>query len=410
MKILHVSTLSSGGAFNAAYRLHEGLLETGFDSTFLTLKENQFSGGINFPAFGKYGLSLNKRLLNKVGIQSLKSAERARAYKNLGADIEAFSSPNTDYQLGKYIIDHIKPDIINLHWCANFIDYEEFFGSLNLPVVWTLHDEQPFSAYWHYSNDRLDSKKAKEIEVDYLEIKNRAIEDFENKLTIVAPSQWLLDQSKSSPLFQSHPHKLIRYGLNANVFKPTKELPKSFSHEQIDPEKIKLLFICQSVSNPRKGMGTLLDALSQLKPAHYQLIAVGEVSPEIQKDLTLDTVFTGSISDPLELAKVYNYCDAMVIPSKQDNLPNTMLESLACGTPVIGTPAGGISEILKNPIFGILSETHDAVDLAKAIRSFSAESFERKVIAELAHQIFDLEKQAKEYTTVYNNLLEDKKV
>jgi glycosyltransferase involved in cell wall biosynthesis len=410
VKVLHISTLSSGGAFNSAYRLHKGLLDTGVASSVLTLSQSKADDLVAFPSFGKYGLSIKNRVLNKLGIKALKAKKRVEDYNKLDTWIEAFASPSSDYKLGKYIVDHLKPDIINLHWCANFLDYGEFFDAVNVPVVWTLHDEQPFSAYWHYSNDRNATAVAREIEEEYFRIKAEGLAKFKKQIQIVAPSQWLLNESKGSKLFASLPHQLIRYGLETNIYKMTDELPKSFVIDQAKEDKIKLLFICQSVANPRKGMGTFLDALSQLNPAHYQLIAVGEVSPEIQKDLTLDTVFTGSISDPLELAKVYNYCDAMVIPSKQDNLPNTMLESLACGTPVIGTPAGGISEILKNPIFGILSETHDAVDLAKAIRSFSAESFERKVIAELAHQIFDLEKQAKEYTTVYNNLLEDKKV
>jgi glycosyltransferase involved in cell wall biosynthesis len=410
LKILHINTLASGGAFNSAYRLHKGLLDIGVESSVLTLSQSKSDDLMAFPNFGEYGLSIKMRVLNKLGIKALKAKKRVEDYNKLDTWIEAFASPSSDYTLGKYIVDHIKPDIINLHWCANFLDYQEFFGTVNVPIVWTLHDEQPFSAYWHYSDDRVATNASQEIEEEYFRIKAEGLAKFKKQIQVVAPSQWLLNESKGSELFASLPHQLIRYGLETNIYKMTDELPHSFVIDQAKEDKIKLLFICQSVANPRKGMGTLLDALSQLNPANYQLIAVGEVSPEIQKDLTLDTVFTGSISDPLELAKVYNYCDAMVIPSKQDNLPNTMLESLACGTPVIGTPAGGIAEILKNPIFGILSETHDAVDLAKAIRSFSAESFERKLISDLAHKAFDLKKQAKEYLSVYNNILEDKKV
>lgn len=410
MRVLHVSSLSTGGAFNSAYRLHQGLQEIGVESSFLTLSPLKSEGPIQFPNFGKYGLSVCKRVLNKVGFRDLNAVKRVKDFKSIDEPIEAFTSPFSDYKVGQYIIDRIKPDLINLHWCANFIDYNEFFDSASVPIVWTLHDEQPFSAYWHYSEDRIETVVARELEEKYLKMKTKGLSKFNQQIQIVAPSQWLLNKSKKSRLFRDYPHQLIRYGLDTNIYKLVFDAPASFEISSNNLDKVKLLFICQSVSNQRKGMGVLLDALTQLDADKYQLIAVGEVSRVIQDKLDMSIVFTGSITDPNELAKVYNYCDAMVIPSRQDNLPNTMLESLCCGTPVIGTPAGGISEILNNPTFGILSESHNYSDLAKAIHSFSHRHFDASIISDEAARLFKLDNQANRYLAVYKDLLKEKKV
>jgi glycosyltransferase involved in cell wall biosynthesis len=410
VKILHVSTLSSGGAFNAANRLHQGLKINGVDSVFLTLKKHSSSDGLTFPAFGLYGLTVKKRLFSRLGLRPLSSLDRLKDYEGLGKKVEAFALPSSDYSLGGYINRFLKPDIINLHWVSNFLDYKEFFSSVNVPVIWTLHDEQPFSAYWHYSNDRIQTPEAKEIEKRYFKIKDEALNSFHHQLSIVAPSQWLLDQSKNSPLFKDYTHKLIRYGLDTDVYRMTQALPKSFDSDQIAKDKVKLLFICQSVSNQRKGMKVLLDAFSQLDKNKYQIIAVGEANEEFKMELSPSTIYTGSVSDEEELARIYNFCDAMIIPSKQDNLPNTMLESLSCGTPVIGTPAGGIAEILLNPELGILSESHDPADLASAIRNFSLKRFDCKLISTFARDAFSLDYQAKQYLTLYKEVLDQRKV
>jgi glycosyltransferase involved in cell wall biosynthesis len=361
-----------------------------------------------FPQFSEYGLPLQKRLKNKLKIEKLNSFQRQEDIKRLNHSIEAFSSPFSDYKLGRYIQEELRPDIINLHWVANFIDYREFFSTVNVPVIWTLHDEQPFSAYWHYSNDRVESGKAIQLESKYIQIKEEALGCFNNKLTIVAPSEWLMNQSKNSSLFKNYSHDLIRNGLDTNVYKRTEELPRSFRFESIDDSKVKLLFICQSVSNRRKGMHMLIEALGKLDHSKYQLIAVGEADEAVRGKLSHTTFYTGSIADEEELVRIYNYADAMVIPSLQDNLPNTMLEALCCGTPVIGTPAGGIAEIIKDSDLGSLCDSLKSKELAASIEFFNPKEFNRQSIATKARELFALPIQAGNYLNLYQSEFKSK--
>jgi len=403
MKVLHISTLSSGGAFNSAFRLHQGLLGVSVDSCFLTLQPNEFSQGYSFPAKGNYGYALKKRILNKIGANRFRSKEREKDRFRVKYEIESFTSPFSDFALGAYVNDHFKPDLINLHWVANFIDYSEFFTQINVPVVWTLHDQQPFAGYWHYSNDRPFGEVEKSVDQKYLEYKQNALKSFKTPLHIVAPSSWLLEESQRSDLFASYPHHLIRYGLDTSVFRPTSEKPKSIEHR--DTRKIKLLFICQSLANKRKGMQILFDALKELDSSKYQLIAVGEHNESIVNILDVEVLFTGPISDDHELARLYSHADAMIIPSLQDNLPNTMLESLACGTPVIGTPVGGIKEILDSQSLGILSNCIDPVSLTKAIKQFDASKFQPDKIRKKCLEQFELQIQGNKYTELYRSVL-----
>jgi len=407
MKVLHISTLSKGGAFNAAFRLHQGLLMIGVKSVFLTLDSKDNEEVIRFPVFGKYGLSFKKRILNKLKIRELKSVERKRDFEQLKYPIEAFSSPKADYSVARYIKEKIKPDIVNLHWVAGFVDYEEFFSEITVPVVWTLHDQQPFAGFWHYSMDSLDQSEATDINSEYLKTKLRAINKCHHSIEIVAPSKWLLNESKESPLFKTLPHHLVRYGIDTNIFKPTYEPPKSIHKKHVNTKKIKLLFICQSLENRRKGMLLLIDALKQIPNANFLLIAVGDSQNSLLQDLDAEIIFTGNISQQRELARLYSFVDAMVIPSIQDNLPNTLLESLCCGTPVLGTAVGGIKEILSNSNLGLISKSIDSKGLGEILNSFTNHSFDRERISTIAKRKFYLEKQAEEYFSIYKHLIRE---
>src|SRR5690554_6120208 len=123
MKILHINTLSRGGAANAAIRLHHGLIDLGHESVFLTLspEPNHIKNHKIFPQFSRYGLSLTKRIKNKLGIQPLAGLKKDIERKKIIEPIECFSSPNTDYKLAEYINEHLDVDVINLHWVANFL-------------------------------------------------------------------------------------------------------------------------------------------------------------------------------------------------------------------------------------------------------------------------------------------------
>lgn len=409
MKILHINTLSSGGAANAAIRLHHGLIELGHNSSLLTLsaRANKIENHIVFPQFSKYGLSLSKRIKNKIGVRSLKEIKRQEDYAKLQSKVECFSSPFTDYKLAEYINNKLDVDIINLHWAANFLDYKEFFSKIKKPIVWTLHDENPFSSYWHYSNDHIQTSEAEEIHRKYLSTKAEALTSFQNPLHIVAPSEWIGSEAKKSRAFNNLPGHHIPYGIDTKIYKPTTEKPQSLASIK-DKSNLIGLFICQSIDNKRKGMQIVLEAICQLPVSlDVTFIAVGKIDDAAKKQFPKNIFFTGEISDENELARLYNLTDFTLIPSLQDNLPNTMIESLCCGTPVLGTPPGGIPEVVNRNNNGLIAKNFTPQALAELIVEFSKKrgEFDRMNISENAHNEFSMNIQANTYLQLYKRIV-----
>jgi len=115
----------------------------------------------------------------------------------------------------------------------------------------------------------------------------------------------------------------------------------------------------------------------------------------------------GEITTAAEMAKCYAVADVFVLPSREDNLPNVMLEAFACGTPVIGFPVGGIAEHVKLNHTGVLAEEVSGLSLAKAIQLFyeTKGKYQREVIRKYAEDNFSPEKQADSYQKVYDTVL-----
>lgn len=413
MNILHINTLTKGGAANAAIRLHKGLLGLGHKSSFLTLASdsNSIPNHITFPQFSKYGLSFPKRIKNKLAIKQLASVKRAVDSKEITDPIECFSSPETDYKLAEFINNELDVDIIHLHWVANFLDYEEFFSKIKKPVVWTLHDQNPFSSYWHYSQDHIKNDKAMWLHIEYLKIKENSIHSSSSQIHIVSPSKWLMQESETSNAFHQLPHSHIHNGIDTSIYKVCSVKPESLLNFKETNNLLFGLFICQSISNKRKGMELLIEAIKSL-PSNINLkfIAVGKLDKETRKALPDDILTTDEINDESELAKLYNFADFTIIPSLQDNLPNTMLESLCCGTPVLGTPAGGIPEVINEHSFGITSRDFKPESLAQIIIEFTKRNkeFVRDEISHKAQRYFSMNIQANNYLKLYDQIITHK--
>jgi glycosyltransferase involved in cell wall biosynthesis len=149
----------------------------------------------------------------------------------------------------------------------------------------------------------------------------------------------------------------------------------------------------------------LVDALNQLNlPDDVMLCAVGHLDNNILPD---KIIHLGHISDERLMPLLYSAVDAVIIPSREDNLPNVMLEALACGVPVIGFPVGGIQEILDNPEVGILAKGRESEDLRSSIESFLYVPFQisRQVIRIFAEQNFNLVQQTERYLKIYSMLM-----
>lgn len=396
MRITHINTSDSGGAFQAAYRLQQGLKKREIESDFLVLYRD--SGLTHITAFLE-NQSLRTRVTN-----SLNYRRHQRKISKLLKDKPKaqFSFSSSPYQLHKHpLVKQV--DIINLHWTANFLDYASFFKKIGKPVVWTLHDEYPFSGGFHYKGyevadyQELDKKVRKE--------KLEALLDFKD-LHIVAPSKWLHQEAQQSDLFKRFSHYHIPNGLDTSIFRPYPQAEARTFFGLPQDEKI-ILFVADSLEDKRKGFVYLLEALKAIKNKALFLLMLGGGQLE---SIGLPFKHLGFLSEPQQIAMAYAASDVFVIPSLEDNLPNTVLESLACGTPVVGFDTGGIPDMVRHGETGFLAQLKNSQDLANKISQILENDKLAQHIQKNARSIagneYQLELQAQRYSALYASILE----
>lgn len=424
MKVILINTYDTGGAANSCKRLHLGLLSIGIKSNvLLRFKQNNWIKSSNFiqPAktisfFEKINNKL-KRILKELKLYSNKDISQDKELvflKNRNRSLEMFSFPNSHLDITQCEI-YEEADIVNLHWVANFLDYQNFFKINNKPVVWTLHDMNPFSGGEHYEEKYLGiddvgfpikrqiSEEEKRIAIENIEKKKQAISRV-NNLTIVAPCQWLAEEARKSEVFINNKVIYIPYGLDSEIFSPR---DKFFSRELLNIPKDKkvILFVADSINNNRKGFVFLRRAMELLKDSNLILCAVGNENNEL--DAIENVIKLGSIRDERLMSIVYSAADVFVIPSLMDNLPNTVLESLMCGTPVIGFPVGGILDMIQHKKNGLIVKEISVQSLFETLKEFLEfeNVFDSNEIRKNAVEKYDLKIQAYEYKKLFNSIL-----
>ena len=314
------------------------------------------------------------------------------------------SLPSSPYRLED--VDLVKEaDIINLHWVSGLLDYSSFFKNIKKPVVWTIHDMNPFSGIFHYSNDEslLSDKHFLKINYEAKRLKEKSLTRFDD-LHIVSPSSWLLEESERSGAFGKFNHYCIPNSLDVDFFRPyDKEFARSVL--AIPKDKTVILFISQTVENYRKGFD-ILDVVIKNLPLNKNIycVAVGNTQLCMNNN---SLIYLGTIDNKQLLPLIYSAADLFVLPSRQDNLPNTMLESLACGTPVIAFNVGGMRDFIKDNINGLLINEISATALLQGIVKFISNktSFSNEKIREMAVKEFASHIQVQQYVSLYKKIL-----
>lgn len=412
MKILHISTYEKGGAAMAAIRLHLGLLKLGFDSNILFLIKSNESTNTPKSYYFPEKLSLYKRVVFKLKLKQSINAQNQKKIEKWNPENEGFSLARTDFQIDKHPLFK-ESNIINLHWVAKFLDYPTFFKNCKgKKLIWTLHDMNAFTGGCHYAWNcqkfRISCVSCPQFEEESntakvsLLIKQEALSDV--NLNIVTPSVWLYIQSKESLLFSGFDTRVIPYGIDESVFKIYKE---NYLRDKYNIPKNKkiILFVSQMVKNKRKGISYLYEAIEKLKNCNDVVLCV--VGGKRDLGFSREGLNLGTVDNEGLMAKIYASADLFVIPSLQDNLPNTVLESLMCGTPVIGFSTGGIKDMIEDGNNGILCDSETSNSLQVAIEAFLNKKVQlsREEIRKNAVEKYRLEKQANAYVKLYKTLL-----
>ncbi len=421
MKILLINTFSEGGAAKACIRLHLGLLKAGVDSRLLVLHGNttnpiiaseNYKGKRKQQAIPSLSNRIKKKLFPKRFFFDNEIKEEIK--KCIPNTIEWFSFPDSGYELSEHpwVMDS---DLINLHWVSDFVDFS-IFKKVSKPIVWSMHDMNPFTGGCHYSGDcnlytancikcpQLSSTHATDFSKRNISYKLKQISGVDN-LTIVGLSNWLMDCSKKSNLFENLKHKLIPNGLDTEVYSPMDRL-KARTELNLPLDKKIILFVAYgTLHTPRKGYAILLEAIKKLDQSDMVLCAVGGMD---KSDLESSKVIDfGFVKSEDKLRVLYCAADLFVIPSIQDNLPNTVVESLLCGTPVVGFRTGGIPDMIKPGFNGELSDELTATGLYIAINKVLNQLplYAVEKIREDAKTRFSQELQALRYSQLFSELL-----
>jgi glycosyltransferase involved in cell wall biosynthesis len=414
MRGLLVNTSLKGGASKSAQRLFCGLQSVGVDVEFLAKNQK----GQEHRIIDKYSVAESNSYFRKFEqkLRKLKINDEYEKYLDWRTKngLEKFSNLKSVYEIDK-IINNKNFQFVNLHWVADFLDYESFFKNCKKPIYWTLHDESPYSFGEHYNQRHIvdesgmiqlreHSSREKKIQG---KIRNQKLKIFEkvHNLTIIGPSKWICEQSQDSEVFGKYKTFNIPYGLNTNVFSLwDKNFCKTFLDIPIYYPT--LLFVADSLENHRKGFRILLKSLELLGNLELNIMLIGSDRP---KDLKLSDnhkVYTlGTVIDERVMSIVYNAADLFIIPSLMDNLPNTALESVCCGTPVIGFDIGGIPDIIEDGVNGLLVKKLCPEHLAKSLQDGinNLEKFNNANISKNAVEKYQIGRQASRYLELFES-------
>ena len=413
----HLSTSDSGGgAARAAYRLHTGLRRLGVESSMLV--EQRWTDDPHVARF-RPPTDLAGRLRRRLRAAAI-DRDEAR-YPDRPPTVDWFSDDRTPY--GGRVVAQLPPcDVVNLHWVAGFVDYGGFFPAaarLGVPLVWRLADMNAFTGGCHYDDGsgkftaqcgachQLGSTDPDDLSRQIWRRKRQALSHLpDDGLQLVGTSRWIAGEARRSSLMSRFPVTVIPNGLDVKDFAPR---DRKFARDFFDlpPDAKIVLFAADSTANVRKGFAYLAEALQGISDVPgLLLVSVGRGSPAIAG---VPHRHLGKIKDDRVLSLAYSAADVYAIASLQESFGQTVTESMACGTPVVGFASGGIVDMVRPGVTGELAPTRDVPALRAAVKQVLSDPGRRAALAEncrrVAVQEYSLEVQASAYRALYESLV-----
>ncbi|WP_395803101.1 glycosyltransferase [Daejeonella sp.] len=377
MKIIHLNTYAgNGGAGRACMRLNKALKAEGVESVLAVnflFRDNPEVENLSKGFFSKWFSAAGIILERMTAKLFSKNVPIPFSFPIWGKDIS-----------GNKLLK--SADIIHLHWINHaFLRPEDIarLANLNKPIVWTFHDSNAFTGGCHvrYDCDHFMKEcgdcpvlKYSGVDDSSHRIWKRKLKAYSKlNLNIIAPSKWMAESVKKSSLLASADLVNIPNTLDTAVFKPSEKL-EARKKLGLNPDKFLLMSgFMPSRKDLHKGTTYLKEAIElfinnhKISPDSIELIVFGNRDEKNVPAFPIQATFLGTISDDEQLALCYSAADAFLAPSLEDNLPNTVMESLACGTPVIAFTTGGIPDMVSHKYNGYLAEYKSSPDLAAGI-------------------------------------------
>ncbi|WP_020600231.1 glycosyltransferase family 4 protein [Spirosoma panaciterrae] len=316
-------------------------------------------------------------------------------------------------------------DILHLHW-INFgflsLNGLQSLFRLGKPIVWTLHDQWAFTGGCHYSRgcDRFLShcgqcpylKKPSEHDLSNRVFSQKKTLFSNARIHFTPPSHWLASEAQQSALLRDFPFTVIPYAIDQRVFEPVERTEANAHLELPDTNRPRLLFGSANVTDVRKGFRYFAEALTLLHQQHPDLnpeiLVFGKGRSYLFNELPYPVRHLGVLTSTDDIVAAYNAADVMIVPSLEDNLPNTVIEAMACGTPVVGFRTGGIPEMIDHQQNGYLADVGSAQQLADGMAFILKHTLPetlRQNARQSSEDRFSENIVAKQHIDLYNQLL-----
>lgn len=409
MRVVHVSTLLRGGAAAAMLGLHEALMRRGVESHVLV--PSQAAGGENFS-----GLVTIEDPLSSVRM----TVEQECIYANRTAGANSYYSLDV---CGLDISGHPEiaaADVVHLHWVADFLSSYSLAGlaRAGCRVVWTLHDMRPITGGCHFSGGCAgfegECAFCPQLADSFDEAPARGLENLRMAAewlgaTYVSPSRWMEECVRRSSVAAGRVVRYIPYGVDGGVFAVG---DRTEAREQLGlPGNVGVLLVTADVaSETRKGFREAAAALKGCVGEDWVLAVAGGDASAFA-DTGWRVCDLGRIGGREKMAAAYRASDVFLCPSLEDNLPNTVLEAMACGCPVVGFPFGGMRDLVVDGITGRLAKTGTPGDLREVIVALMDDSEGRAAMGraarERAMEVYHPDLQARDYEALYREMLDE---
>lgn len=376
MKVLQVSTEdNSGGASRSAYRLHQALLQQNIDCTMRVLTHQ----------------TANSRVIEGRAPRTLSQKIRARIDQKLwDVSTRNWHSDNPIvHSFGRVSagiaaeLNQSSADVLNLHWIPKLLSIEDI-GLLTKPLVWTLHDMWPFCGGEHYTPDNLSARfrqgylssnrpsteRGPDLNRYAWEAKRDAWR--RQRFAFVCPSNWMAECLRQSALFRDMDvttHVVPNPLDTEDLWVP---IDKSFARRQLGLDPNCKYVLAGSAGGMAKNKGEdmlpeLMRRVQAVSAEPVELIVFGRYRAVSSERWQTKVHWMGPVRDDAVMATIYSAADVMIVPSRQDNLPNTAVEAMACGTSVAAFRLGGLPDIVDHAQTGWLAQEEDLADLAEGI-------------------------------------------
>ncbi len=413
MKIVNISTEDyAGGAGRACYRLHKAFQNLGTDSCLVALNKT----------------------VNDESVVSATNGLISRVYSKFSYGIDQFSlrsypqRKKCAWSPGVRGIDVSKlpqvrdADAIILYWVAGGYLTPKIIRNLarlSKPIFWRLSDMWPFTGGCHYS-DGCEKYTAECGECHLLNssvgndpsrkgISTRKRMWAEMKLNVICPSDWIADCAKRSTVFRDQPIRVVRTGVDTLVFRSAGRATARRVLGLPEDREIVLIGSVNVYGDPRKGGREAEETIRRIADRRDRsklLVACFGSLNTVFEDTGVEVRNFGVLADDISLALLYSAADVFVAPSKEENLANTVLESLACGTPVVSFSIGGMPDAIIHKKSGYLAKAYDVEDFAEGIEWALAEDWHEGKA--LLQKQFSLATQASTYLKFIRKALHEK--